>query len=279
MQTNDKKILGSLALSTVALTTLSLGQAMPATAADWAEIDTCFDVPTHTEAVEASASDDAQSVRNIQGIFTWDQNAVSDNAVLKRAIYDSASKYVCAAHESLANLNGEIEAAQAQSGEIAAIRISGDVRHPSMRTIEDNLEEAPITTVLGCTCAGNPADGRASANASVTGFALKTLIDKAEPANEANAITFISQDGYEVSLPLSYVMQRHSIIVTEVNGAAIDETLGCQNQLWLGATAARAFVQDVVEIRITSEEVAPAAPGTEGYNQPNIGILNSEVTA
>ena len=68
----------------------------------------------------------------------------------------------------------------------------------------------------GCTCFGNPTDGRASANADVAGFRLSALIDEAAPVEGANTITFTSRDGYQVTLPLQYVMQRYSLIVTTV---------------------------------------------------------------
>ena len=80
-----------------------------------------------------------------------------------------------------------------------------------------------------------------------------------------------------MTLPLSYVQQRHSVIVTEVGGAAIDEALGCQNQLWLGATSARSFVRDVVSIKVESLPQEPGVPTLQGLNQPNVGVVEGAV--
>jgi DMSO/TMAO reductase YedYZ molybdopterin-dependent catalytic subunit len=136
---------------------------------------------------------------------------------------------------------------------------------------------------MGCTCAGNPAGGRASANAEVSGFRLSALIDAAVPDEGVNTITFISRDGYRESLPLSYVKQRYSIIVTAINGESASDAVSCANQLWLGSTSARYFTQDIVAIELTKEQTPPPAPGSmerditakELTNQPNVGVLNA----
>lgn len=127
---------------------------------------------------------------------------------------------------------------------------------------------------MGCSCAGNPADGRASGNADVAGFALREVIEMAGPNEGVNTITFVSADGYSVSLPLSYVLQRASTVVYRVNGTPMGEALGVATQLWLGSTSARFFAQDVVEIVLTAEEAPPLAPGAnrEG-NLPNASVI------
>ena len=55
--------------------------------------------------------------------------------------------------------------------------------------------------------------------------------------------------------------------------------MGGNNQLWMTATPANYFVRDVVEVRITKEDVPPANPGedAEHPNSPNVGMTASSV--
>lgn len=219
-------------------------------------------------AVVAEAAN--ETIEHVQGTFAWNQDVVTDNETLARTLYDG-SAYLCGAQGAEATGAGDAGAAS-----IDSIRVTGDVGHAFTASIDEFSQKAPMKKVMGCTCAGNPADGRASANAEVGGFRLAALIDEADPAEGANTITFTSADGYEVALPLSYVTQRYSLIVTTVNGDAADSAIGCSNQLWLGSTAARSFARDVVEIAITKEAEPPAAPGApSNANTPNVGVTRA----
>ena len=150
--------------------------------------------------------------------------------------------------------------------------------HPYDATVEEMTDEATQTAVLGCSCAGNPADGIASVNAEVTGVAVTELLRHADPVAEANTIVFASADGYEVALPLSYVLQHYCPIVFDVNGSPIAESMGGVNQLWLGSTSARYFARDIVSITVEVRDEAPAAPGAgdaadASANLPNVGVF------
>lgn len=275
---------GSIAMSVVALgamtlSTLPLGQASVAQAvegAEGADVAAAADIESRGQAASVNR------VSNIEGTFNWNQDAVVDNPTLRRVLYEGVSTYLCGVHGDVADAvagAASLNRPVTEGEKIVALKVSGDVGTSFVASIDECLEQAPIKTTLGCTCAGNPADGRASANAEVTGFSVKSLIERAKPSDGANTITFTAQDGYRVSLPLSYVMQRHSVIVTEVGGAAVDEALGCQNQLWLGATSARSFVRDIVSIEVTREDVVPEVPRAEGQNQPNVGVLSGGAIA
>lgn len=214
---------------------------------------------------EESCSAAAQrEIADVQGSFSWNQDASASNEMLRRLLYD-ASKNLCGSRGLDIGLD-------ASSGAIDAIRVTGDVENPLVADVDAYRKKAPVKQVMSCTCAGNPADGRASANAQVEGFRLSALIEDAVPSEGVNTITFVSADGMSVLLPLSYVRQRYSIIVTTVNDEDATSAIGCSNQLWLGSTAARLFSQNIVEIRLTAEENPPAAPGAQGANQPNVAV-------
>lgn len=221
-------------------------------------------------AVHAIATEGvSQTIQHVQGTFAWNQDVVTDNKTLAHTLY-GGSAYLCGAQGAEAP-----DAAQAGM-DITSIRVTGDVNNAFTASVEEFSQKAPMKKIMGCTCAGNPADGRASANAEVAGFQLSALIDEADPMEGANTITFTSADGYEVALPLRYVTQRYSLIVTAVNGDPAASAIGCSNQLWLGSTAARSFARDVVEIAITKEAEPPAAPGTSAdANMPNVGVVQA----
>lgn len=215
------------------------------------------------------------SIENVQGTFAWNQGVTADNATLSQALYQG-SKYLCGA-QGVEGMSDEGASGERASSErvpiVRSIRVTGDVSHAFTASVDDFVKKAPVQKVMGCTCSGNPADGRASANAEVGGFQLAALINEADPLEGANTITFTSADGYEVALPLKYVTQRYCLVVTTVNGEDAAQAIGCANQLWLGSTAARAYARDVVAISITKEAEPPAAPGTNpDANVPNVGV-------
>ncbi len=148
-------------------------------------------------------------------------------------------------------------------------------------TIGELAKTSSATSLMGCTCLGNPADGRATVNADVTGIDLRETLYALGIADGANTITFTCADGYRVSLPLTYVLQRRSLIVYAIDGQPLSASVGGTNQLWLGSTAARYFASDVVSIDVECRDEAdvPAAPGTaeagDAYaNRPNVGVLS-----
>lgn len=217
------------------------------------------------------------SIENVQGTFGWNQGVTTDNETLAKVLY-RGSTYLCGslADETTALAAGD----HVDRAGIRFIKVSGDVGSSFNASVDEYLAKAPAKKIMGCTCFGNPSDGRASANAEVSGFKLSALINEAAPADGANTITFISADGYKIALPLSYVTQRYSIIATDVNGDTTESALGCANQLWLGSTSARSFARDVVEIAVTKEVNPPAAPGANpDANLPNIGVTEGRATA
>lgn len=280
----QRKMLGVLTSGTLILSALPLASSVPAALASEQDQATGEGAGQVTAATFewSDAAREQVSIKNVQGTFSWDQGASTDNATLKRNLY-SASKTLCGVHGNLAELAGGAESATAdaaQTGPIDTIAVTGDVGCALSASVDEYITKAPVKRMLGCSCIGNPANGRASANAQVKGFRLAALLADAQVADDANTITFTSRDGYQVALPLSYVMQRYSIIVTQVNGESMEDALGCENQLWLGNTSARSFARDIVSIEVTHEDTPPAAPGaSDAANQPNVGVTDGELAS
>ena len=73
-------------------------------------------------------------------------------------------------------------------------------------------------------------------------------------------------------------MQRYSIVVTGVNGELMHDAFGCDNQLWLGNTSARAFVRNVSSIEFLEMSEEPTVPtASESLNQPNVALTSGVV--
>ena len=230
-------------------------------------------LPVGVAMQDAARASNERAISNVQGSFEWNQDALASNAELSKILY-RPSAFLCT-DPAVGIASDGANRAERDTSAISVIAVRGDVEHEFAASVEDFEEKAPIAKTMGCTCGGNPADGRASANAAVSGFRLAALLDEAEPHEDANTITFTSRDGFRVSLPLSYVTQRYSIIVTAINGEDASSAVGCSNQLWLGSTSARSFARDIVSIEITHEEHPPSAPGAqESANLPNVGVLS-----
>lgn len=232
--------------------------------------------PSFEQEPPVQEAEQMRSLANVEGSFTWNQEANSTNEQLARTLY-GATDVLCSARDQT-GLHAE------QAGEhvleISQIHIGGDVANEQYAQVEELERSAPVKTTMGCTCSGNPADGRASANAAIEGFELRALIEAAWPDEGANTITFVCADGYEVRLPLMYVCQHYSVMVSSINGKPCAEAIGCANQLWMGLSAARSFARNVVEIRISTEDRPPEVPGgSEGINQPNVGVVEGTGSA
>lgn len=211
------------------------------------------------------------------GTFSCTQDVVTPTDQIARTL-GGADKVLCGATQ----VTSTVSATPAEDALSWSVTVEGDgVANPYAATLSEMAEEGSYQTVMGCTCLGNPADGRATANAAVEGVELRSILERAAVLPEANTVTFVSRDGSSTSLPLSYVTQRTSLLVFAVNGAPLQDSVGGTNQLWLGATAARYFTRDVVSIRVTCEANPPAAPGSaqagDAYaNRPNVGVLTAQ---
>lgn len=212
------------------------------------------------------------SVPVVEGQFSYDQTTVTPTDQIA-GIFQKAPATLC-------NASTEMTVTAPDDWTIA---VSGDVANPYSATLgEIKADDGAQTTVMGCACAANPAGGRAIVSAEVTGVSLAEIIYKAQPADDVNTVTLVSDDGYRMSIPLDYVLARRALMVSAVNGADLSDSMGGTNQIWMDATAAKYFSRNVVAVELTCEAQPPAAPGTEDapdteyVNRPNAGITAAE---
>ena len=200
---------------------------------------------TNGTAVESAQVTPAQ----VEGEFSFDQTTITSNEVIK-TFFQRVSQAICGATVPLV----------ADNPLGWKLSVSGDVETAFTASVGDLANEESTSNVMTCTCGGNPAGGRAIVTADVTG---------------ANAVTFVSADGTQQTFPLGYVVGRHAVLSYEINDEDLSASVGGSNQLWMTKTPANYFVRDVVEIVVSTEDVAPATPGAadEHPNSPNAGVL------
>ena len=208
----------------------------------------------------------------VEGAFAFTQAEVAGNDYLAQN-FAEGSKYLCGAKGAAG------EQAQAQNW---MLTVEGAVEKGYSATI-DELAESPAVQnmVMGCSCLGNPADGRAAANALVNGVSALVLVQMANPSAGANTVVFTSDDGYQVALPLAYLESHYCPIVFDVNGSPIADSMGGTNQLWLGSTPASYFIRNVSSITLEARDAAdvPVSPSSDearteyAANLPNVGVL------
>lgn len=224
------------------------------------------------QAVAHGVSNDTFIVKETQvnGQFAFTQSAVTENQDLKRFVSE-ASKYLCNASTMMANEGAEVED--------WAINVRGAVENPTSMSLADFRESGRVESlVMGCSCMGNPVDGRATGNAEVNGIPLAEMLNEAGVEAEANTLVVTSSDGYEIALPMSYVLQRNAIIAFAVNDETLVESVGGVNQLWLGSTPASYFARDVIAIELQARQTPPPSPTSDEARAdlgtlPNIGVL------
>lgn len=268
------KLAGAVALTGAAVAGFALvgaGTVASAQAAQpvLADNGAATEKPCDAQGVSAAAA--RQMPASVVGSFAWTQAEVTPTADLARNVY-GATDVLCGSADVAGQLAGGAQASTAL--EIASIAVTGDVENELVAGVDQLCDEAPVKVTMGCSCAGNPSNGRASGNAAIEGFELSALIAAAQPAENANAITFVCADGYEVTMPLRYTLQHYGVVATALNGESCAEAVGCANQLFVGGSSARAFARNIVEVRITAEDEVPVVPGAASdANLPNASVL------
>lgn len=222
-----------------------------------------------TDAQVAAADSASVYLPSVDGTFAFTQTEVSSSDEIRKHIGDAA-KYLCGS--TLVNREGT-------SAQDWQIEVGGTVANEAVVTFDKLLQSEEMQRIImGCACAGNPADGTASVNAEVTGIPLSVLIKQVAPTAETNTVVFTSEDGYSVALPMDYVANHLGMLVFDVNGAPLADTVGGVNRLWMGGTSANYFARNIQSIQFEERETQPLSPSSpearEVYqNLPNVGVL------
>lgn len=256
------------------IASLTLSGAGTAFALEGPQADASDGAPTAPTAA-AEASEGAASASGLtsasaeEGVFAYDQTELTLNSVIKD-VFQRATAALCGATDDFAASN--------PLG--WKLSVTGEVDNAFSAQVDELASENSVKQVMTCTCGGNPADGKAIITADVKGIPIAHLLDRAEARDGVNTVTFVSSDGTELAMPLSYVVGRHGVLSYEINDEDLSASVGGNNQLWMTRTPANYFVRDVVEVRVTREATPPANPGEgqEYPNSPNVGVLSASVS-
>ncbi|MEE8717328.1 MAG: molybdopterin-dependent oxidoreductase [Coriobacteriales bacterium] len=261
---NDKSRLALTATGAAGIASallLASGMAAAATA-DEATAPAAGRAAASATAPEAAAR---HAVDASRASFAWDQSTVTPNWYIRSA-FAPAGATLCSATSAFATTDPMDW----------QVTVSGDVSDGYTATFEEMAKDQTVTQTMSCTCGGNPSDGRANVTAEVTGIPVGYMVSRAGADSDVNTITFVCDDGSEVSMPLAYVIGRHGVLTFDVNGEGLSESMGGTNQLWLAGTAGNYFVRNVTGIEVTHEDEVPASPSDDVHpNSPNVGLTSA----
>lgn len=214
-------------------------------------------------------------VHNVQGTFSYSQDVVTPTEQIAHDLRGVG--HVLSHEEPAATVAKRTAPADPLSWRVT---VGGFVGMPFTATLGELAQTGTRRAVMSYTCMNNPSDGRATANADTTGVTLASMLARAGVREGANAVTFVSADGYEISLPLAYVTEHAGMLAYKLNGEPLERSVGCTNQLWLTGASAHYFVRDVEAVRVSkvSEADLPPVPGSPASgdhfrNRPNVGVL------
>ncbi len=158
MKVSTTKVLSAAGAAALLVPSLAIAASPAAdTPATWTT------VPASSQAVEGEApANGVVRVPNVQGEFSFDQTTVTPNNRIAD-VFQKASATLCGASTELA-------VTQADDW---SITVGGDVANPYNATIgEIAQDDGTLSQIMGCSCAANPAGGRAVVNADVSGVSL-----------------------------------------------------------------------------------------------------------
>lgn len=203
---------------------------------------------------EAVAYDE---IANVKGEFVYDQNVITPG-------------------DEVFNLFGTVATAMcARPGfafddvheEQYFINVGGSVQKIQTVSLDELKKQNSESRILKCSCA----TGEAVANAQVVGVPLKNIMQMVDVADEANTLTVTGADGYNVSVPLSYALDRDAIFVYQVGEKPIPTGV----QLWIPKSVARYFARNVVDIEFSAQAQTPEIIQADAQQRAKVSVLNS----
>ena len=118
---------------------------------------------------QAAASEGRVSVVHVNGVFGYDQNALSSTSHFAN-VFNKAAAVLCT---SLPDYGAARES--------TAVAVGGDVDAAFEATVDEMVsDDGARSLVLACACASNVAGGGAIANAEVEGVSLASIAEMAQ---------------------------------------------------------------------------------------------------
>ncbi len=151
-----------------------------------------------------------------------------------------------------------------------ALRVRGRVAAAYQLTYDQLGREPSVTLTATLECISNLVGGDLISTGRFTGVSLGRLVQRAQPAAEARAVTLHARDGYTESLPLEIVMSEPDIIVAYLlDGARLPAAHGFPARLLVPGRYGMKGPKWLDEIELTADLVRGYWEG-QGWDQDAI---------
>ncbi len=104
------------------------------------------------------------------------------------------------------------------------------------------------------------------------GIPLALLLEQAAPLDEANTVIFHAADGYTMSLPLGFILERNLILADRINGIVLPAANGFPFQLVAEDKWGYKWIRWIVRIELSDDPSYRGFWESRGYN--NDGALD-----
>lgn len=214
------------------------------------------EAPAAIAALEAREEESFTSVENVQGEFHFHQDVLTPA-------------------DEVFNLFGTVAtAACAKPGfamdevteEDYYVNVKGTIKKAYSLNLEQIKAKESRQETMKCSCVS----GMALATTSVTGVPISSLLQMADLEDGTNIITFKSAEGYGLSMPLQYVLDKDALLVYRIGETELDAENGGYLQVWMPDTVAKYFTRQVTEIELGKADEMPEVQQPENTYQVSI---------
>jgi DMSO/TMAO reductase YedYZ molybdopterin-dependent catalytic subunit len=190
---------------------------------------------------------------NVQGRFSFNQNKITPADDVFN-LFGTVVTGMCAKPDcALSSIDKEYH-----------VNVGGKIAYSYTRDIKSMIARNQI---MLCACATGPA----TVQAQVKGVPISEVLELSALDDDANTLVVKSSDGFNVKLPLKYVLEREAMLAYQIG----DKEIPTGVQLWIPETVAKYFVRDVVELEVTTEKEEPVLEVRDESLQAEIAIMNT----
>ena len=195
-------------------------------------------------------------VANVAGEFSFDQNTVTPADEIFN-LFGTVSTAMCARPGF---------AFDKADSETRFINFGGSVLKDRTISLDELKEKGSETRLLKCSCA----TGAAVANAEITGVPLSRILQLVDVEDGTNTVTFTGTDGYSVSVPLTYALEKNALLVYQVEGTPVPTG----TQVWMPQSVARYFTRSLANVEFSIEENLPEILHADASQRAKVSIMN-----
>ena len=210
--------------------------------------------------VRQNAMKTYDKVANVQGDFSFTQDRFTPPDEVF-SLFETAATAACAKPGF---------AFSQETDEVYYINVKGCLKKSLTLTLSEIKARSAKEMTVTCSCATSAS----VANARITGVPVSEILEAAGLEEQANTITFRAADGYGLSMPLEYVLDKEAMIVYKIGGEELTAERGGQAQMWIPDTVAKYFTRQIVEIDVTAVEKAPELIQAADEYRAKVSVLN-----